>query len=182
MFFHVFRCSKLTRESVWVVQKSQMQLSLAYTFMIMLSALYHCVFDQFQKLAKKGKHFWHFTIWKSDRGHQVSRCLFSGVFSHRSHKKHTLSSPKVSIFVFKNTKNVLIPRSTIPTLTPPKNVYEGSSHKKLIISRRGQGGNCPFIAGNKGKYNWIRLRHLWRVWVRSKKGSKWDPRAGYFSS
>ena len=37
--FHVFRHSKLSCESVCVVQKSQMQLSLAYTFMIMLSAL-----------------------------------------------------------------------------------------------------------------------------------------------
>ena len=59
---------------------------------------------------------------------------------------HTLSSPKVSIFVFKNIKIVFIARSTIPTLRgPPKNVYEGTSHKKWIIYRRGRGGTVLLL-------------------------------------
>ena len=155
IYNHVFSCfcmlETYSRERLGVA-KSHNAPKFSMYFYEHAECLIAVCFQIFPKVSSRSYTLLVFTTSKSDRGHQVSGCLFSGVFSHKSHKMHTLSSPKVSIFVFKNQKSPEHFRlSKISFQVGPQKWFPFVDPiQKWFISRTSRGGSSSFFCRKLG--------------------------------
>ena len=99
MFFHVFRCSKLTRESVWVLQKSHNAPKFSPHFYEHAECLIAVCFRIFPKVSSRSYTllvFYHLKERQRSPGFEspVFRCLFPQI----SQKTYPFP-PNISVLV-----------------------------------------------------------------------------------